>query len=582
MYAKRVCPGNRDIRNPARRPIAGGAHRGRVAFAIAAAIAALALGAAACATGNGDSAAIRVAAGPSAAGAAWPVFGGVTDNTRFSALSQVNTGNAGRLGVAWSAPLGPYQTLNESFPLLIGRTLYVTSSTDEVTSFDAVTGQRAWKYAPRVDFSLSRGVGGYGVTVNRGVAVSRGNVYLLTFDDHLEALSAGTGEMLWANAVDNPHSGAYETMAPTVWHGMVFVGNSGSEDGVRGFVAAYDAATGRQVWRFWTVPAPGRGWVPSGRHGGGTVYMPPTIDTRTGLLYAGTGNPSPTIVGSGRRGPDLYTDSIIALNAQTGKLAWYHQQIAHDLWDYDAASPVTIFDANVRGKKVHAVGEAGKSGYFFILDARTGHNLFRPLPFVRERHSPPTSKGVLECPGSLGGAQYGPAAFSPQTRAAYVAGLNMCMILKVSPPGPGAGAAGYKDFGGESIIPANQRQTGTISGIAVNTGRFIWHKTMPWPMIGGATATAGGLVFAGDAHGILYAFDAENGKVLWRADLGLAFGSAPIAYSVGGAEYIAMVIGGSPLSANFHWGNVGARVVVLKLGGKPIKPFQPAGVANGQ
>jgi glucose dehydrogenase len=503
----------------------------------------------------------------------WPVFGGVSDNTRFSALAQVNSGNVGHLGVAWSAALGPYQTLNESFPLLIGRTLYITSSTDEVLAFDAVTGQRIWKYAPQVDFSLSRGVGGYGVTVNRGVAVSGGQVFLLTFDDHLQALSQATGERLWSSQVGDPHTGAYETMAPTVWDGLVFVGDSGAEDGVRGFVAAYDVHSGKQVWRFWTVPAPGHGWVPAGPHGGGTVYMPPTIDRRTGLLYVGTGNPSPAIAGGQRPGADLYTDSVLALDAMTGRLAWYHQQVAHDLWDYDAESPVMIFDASIRGRNVHAVGEAGKSGYFFILDASTGKNLFAPTPFVTEGHTPPDSKGVLECPGSLGGAQYGPSAFSPQTHTAYVTGLNMCMILKVTATGPG----GYRDFGGQATIPQNQPQTGTMSGIDVSTGRFRWHDTIPSPMIGGASATAGGLVFAGDAHGTLYAFDASHGTVTWKADLGLAFGSALVVYSIGGTEYLAMVIGGSPLSANFHWGNVGARVVVLKLGGKTITPYQPPG-----
>ncbi|MBV9448066.1 MAG: PQQ-binding-like beta-propeller repeat protein [Streptosporangiaceae bacterium] len=515
---------------------------------------------------------VRVGAG--AAGTTWPVFGGGTDNTRFSALSQINTGNVGHLGVAWSAPLGRYSSLSEDYPVMTGRTLYVSSSTDEVMAYDAVTGARTWAYAPQVDFTLSRGVGGYGVTVNRGVAVSGGNVYLLTFDDHLQALSQATGEELWSNVVADAHTGAYETSAPTVWQKLVFGGDSGSEDGVRGFVAAYDAGTGSQVWRFWTVPAPGQGWVPKGPHGGGTIYMPPTIDTSSGLLYAGTGNPSPTIVGTSRPGPDLYTDSILALDARTGKLAWYHQQVAHDLWDYDAASPVMVFDAVLGGKKVRAVAEAGKSGYFFVLDAATGRNLFPPVPFVTQKHSPPTAEGVLECPGSLGGAQYGPSAFSPVTRAAYVTGLNVCMTLKVGPASPGTGE---KDFGGTSSIPPGLPQTGTVTAVDTGTGHVLWARTLPAPMIGGATATAGGLVFAGDAHGTLYAFDARTGEQVWHAYLGLAIGAAPIVYSVGGTEYLALVVGGSPLSANFGWGNVGARIVVLKLGGSRITPYPPAG-----
>ena len=518
-----------------------------------------------------------VQVGPGAAGADWPVFGGGTDDTRFSALAQITPANVGRLGVAWSAPLGQYQSLSESYPVMIGRTLYLTSSTDEVMAYDAVTGTRSWAYAPQVDFTLSRGVGGYGVTVNRGVAVSGGKVYLLTFDDHLQALSQATGEELWSTVVADAHTGAYETSAPTVWQNMVFGGDSGSEDGVRGFVAAYQAGTGSQLWRFWTVPAPGNGWVQKGRHGGGTVYMPPTVDTRTGMLYAGTGNPSPTIVGAHRPGPDLYTDSILALNARTGKLAWYHQQVAHDLWDYDAASPVMVFDATLHGKTVRAVAEAGKSGFLFILNAATGKNLFPPVPFVTERHRPPTAAGVLECPGSLGGSQYGPSAYSPLSHTAFVTGLNMCMILKVGAPSPGSGE---KDFGGTSSIPPDQPQTGTVTAVDVNTGRPLWARTLPSPMIGGATATASGLVFAGDAHGTLYAFDSRTGATVWHEYLGLAFGAAPIVYSVGGTEYLAMVIGGSPLSANFHWGAVGARIVVLKLGGSRITPYQGPGGAG--
>lgn len=562
----------------------------RIGAAAAGLAVATLLGAAAACSGgatprSGQSGALlstAVSIGPAAAGTSWPVFGGGTDNTRFSALSQIDTGNVKDLGVAWSAPLGQYSSLSESYPVMTGRTLYVTSSTDEVLAYDAATGARTWSYAPRVDFTLSRGVGGYGVTVNRGVAVSGGKVYLLTFDDQMQALSQATGEELWSAVVADAHTGAYETSAPTVWQNLVFGGDSGSEDGVRGFVAAYHAGTGSQAWRFWTVPAPGQGWVPKGPHGGGTIYMPPTVDTSTGLLYAGTGNPSPTIVGVSRPGLDLYTDSILALNARTGKLAWYHQQVAHDLWDYDAASPVMVFDAVVGGKKVRAVAEAGKSGYLFILNAATGKNLFPPVPFVTEKHTPPTPSGVLECPGSLGGAQYGPSTFSPLTHAAYVTGLNMCMVLKTGAPSPGSEGGkgrvvGETDFGGTSSIPPGLPQTGTVTAVDTGTGRVLWSRTLPAPMIGGATATAGGLVFAGDAHGTLYAFDARTGAEVWHAYLGLAFGAAPIVYSAGGTEYLAMVIGGSPLSANFHWGAIGARIVVLKLGGSKITPYQGTG-----
>lgn len=505
----------------------------------------------------------------------WPLFGRDRDNTRFARLTQIDAANVRRLGEAWHARLGQYQVLLESYPQVIGRTMYITTSTDEVIALDAVTGKMLWKYAPRVDFSLSTGVGGYGVSVNRGVAVANGKVYLITFDCQLQALSEATGEELWQVKIADPHQGYYETMAPTVWNNLVFVGGSGAEDGVRGFVAAYDAKTGKQVWRFWTVPAPGQGWVPkTGRHGGGTTYMPPTIDTRSGVLYVGTGNPSPVFLGTARPGPDLYTDSILALNARTGKLVWYHQEVAHDLWDYDAASPVVILDIQKKGKKIHAVAEAGKNGYFFLLDARTGKDLFRPLAFVKENHSPPTTAGTLECPGPLGGSQYSPVAYSPVTHAAYVSGINMCFIITVTKQA--------NPSGGETDVWATRRAenvppTGTFSAVDADTGKFLWHRKMPTPMVGGASATASNLVFTGDQRGVFYAFDARSGKILWHANLGLAFGAAPIVYAVSGKEYIAVPIGGSAVTGAQRLGKVGAVVVVLTLGGKRITSFKPPG-----
>ena len=200
-------------------------------------------------------------------------------------------------------------------------------------------GNINWTYTPEVDFSQSTGVGGYGVSVNRGVAAEGGKLFMLTFDDKLQAVEQKTGERLWSSTVADPATGAYESMAPTAYDGKVYVGDSGSEDGVRGFVAAYDQKTGKQLWKFYTVPKAGTGWVPKGG-GGGTIYMPPTIDPKTGIVYVGTGNPAPVIVGAKRPGKNLYTDSLLALDANTGELLWYHQEQAHDLWDYDAESPV--------------------------------------------------------------------------------------------------------------------------------------------------------------------------------------------------------------------------------------------------
>jgi glucose dehydrogenase len=491
----------------------------------------------------------------------WPYVGHDRNNDRYAPETQINTKTVSKLTQVWSSGLGPEQYLEENFPVEVGGTVYVTTSTDEVLALNATTGALIWKYVPTVNFSLSTGVGGYGVSVNRGVAVSNGKVYIVSFDDQLHAVEQSTGEQLWSSQIVDPGTGAYETTGPTVYDGLVIVGDSGSEDGVRGFVAAFNANTGKLVWRFYTVPAAGTSWVPKG-DGGGTVYFAPTVDTATGIVYVGTGNPSPAIVGTARPGPDLYTDSILAINAHTGKLIWYHQEIPHDLWDYDAESPVTIFTAKVHGKTVPAVGEAGKSGYYFMLDAKTGKDLFPRLAFVKEDHSPPTTRGTLECPGAVGGSQYAPVSYSPVTQAAYVSGINLCMILTVTPGGTGTGE---KKFGGTRSTPSSEVPTGTFSAVSLTTGKFLWKRTMPTPMTGGSTTTAGGLVFTGDQHGNLYAMDAATGQILWQHNVGLAFGSAPIFYQIKGREYLVAAIGGGALTAAQHLGPIGARIIAFAL-----------------
>jgi alcohol dehydrogenase (cytochrome c) len=496
----------------------------------------------------------------------WPVFGRDRDNTRFATQDEINTENVGELGEAWSTGLGPDQYLMESFPLVIGENVYVTTSTDEVMSINGKTGHKNWTYTPEVDFSQSTGVGGYGITVNRGVAAEGGKLFVLTFDNKLQAISQKTGERLWSSQVEDPATGAYESMAPTAYDGKVYVGVSGSEDGVRGKISAYDQKTGKELWTFYTVPEAGTKWVPKGG-GGGTIYMPPTVDAETGTVYVGTGNPAPVLVGAKRPGKNLYTDSILALDADTGKLKWFHQEEAHDLWDYDAESPVVLFNVEIEGEMKRGVAEAGKNGLLFLLDAETGEDLFPPVGFVKRHHTPPTKKGTLECPGAVGGSQYSPLAYSPETQAVYVSGINLCMYLKVEYESK---ENGEKEFAGDRVVPKDTKKTGTFTAVGVNTGKVLWKHDMPTPMDGGATASAGGLVFTGDQQGILYAFDAKTGDDLWQGDLKLAFGTAPVIYSIDGVQYVLATIGGAALTASEELGEIGARVVAFKLGGKQL------------
>jgi len=552
----------------------------RTPYALLLALAALALSAivlSACGSDDKDQGGTTAAAAPTATvkdeiGDDWPLIGRDRDNSRYAPQTQITKENVAELGEAWSKDMGSGQKLQETYPLVVDGVMYATTSTDEVYAYDAATGAIKWKYVPKVDFAKSTGVGGKNIVVNRGVAVADGTVYLLTYDTNLKAISAATGEEQWSTAVDDPSTGAYETMAPTVYDGKVFVGNSGSDQGVRGFVAAYDAATGKKIWKFYTVPAKGHGWNKDGKAAGGTVYMAPTIDTVNNQVVVGTGNPSPAIVGKDRPGNNLYTSSVIALDVETGKLNWYNQQVAHDLWDYDAASPVVLFDTVIDGKKVRGVGEAGKSGWFFTMDAKTGKTLHPKVPFVTHQRKTPTKKGTLSCPGPLGGSTYAPVAWSPKTQAAYISGIEYCFILQVGPP-----QHGEDHFGGVRIVPPKSKPTGTFTAVDVSNGQQLWQKKIDVPMGGGATATATNIVFAGDIHGNLYAFDAENGAILWQKDLGLSIASAPTIYTVGDTQYLALAIGGSGLtnSTDKPLGPNGSRMVVLKVGGGPISEPTP-------
>ncbi|MDW5597455.1 PQQ-binding-like beta-propeller repeat protein [Conexibacter stalactiti] len=497
----------------------------------------------------------------------WAIFGRDWDNTRYAPQDSINKESISRLGEAWHSDLGGNQWLNEAFPIVVDGVVYITTSTNEIYAFEGDTGRVKWKYAPKVDFSLSSGVGGYGIVVNRGVAVSDGKVYMLTFDCRLKAVSAATGEEIFSTQVEDPRSGAYETMSPAVYNGLVYVGSSGSDQGVAGFVAAYDGDTGREKWRFDTIPPVGEGWRRRGT-GGGTVYMAPQIDTENGNVIFGTANPSPAIVGVDRPGDNLYTSSIVALDAMSGEYRWHHQVVAHDLWDYDAASPVVIFDAIIDGERRRMVAEAGKSGWLVFLDARTGEQIHPRLSFVRQQRSRPTERPTLQCPGPLGGSQYSPMAYSPRVEAVYVSGIDFCFLLAVSDEK----LPGESRFGGTRSFPSDSRPSGSFSAVDVRTGRFIWRQRMSTPMGGGALVTGSDIVYTVDQLGYLYAFDAATGRELWKGNLGLAGAAAPVLYTIDGVDYIGAAVGGSGLTSSNDFGPIGARFYALKLDGREIIP----------
>ena len=542
------------------------------------AIASLVAAGAAGASRAQQSAPAAIAAG--GANVDWAITGGNNDNTHYSPLTQVTKANVSTLGVAWTASEGNNLSEFETVPVVVNGVMYYTTNSDQVRAVDAATGVLKWQYTPKVDFYKSVAGGGGGLPTNRGVTVVNGTLYLTTFDARLIALQASTGEVLWSSNIANPADNYSESSPATYWNGMLFVGSEEGDAGLRGFEAAFDASTGKQIWKFYTVPAAGQGWMPAvGDHGGGDVWMPSTIDPSTGLLYFGTGNPSPDFNNTQRPGCNQWANAVVALNAKTGKLAWAHTEFCNDVWDYDSHQQPILFNATINGKSVRVLGHGNKAGQYFFYDAKTGAVISKTafLGGFSVPHLKPNTTGVKVCPGASGGIEYPSPAYSPQTNLVYQGSNVECEIFKVlAIADTNAHSKGQVDTGGSGV------GTGTING-AMNaidpaTGKLAWKVTVGKPMNAGALTTAGGLVFAGADTGKLYAFDASTGKILWQPDLGLGFGAPPIAYEVNGTEYIAVAVGGNAISAGDNI-SLGGTLIAFKLGGKPVTTL-PA-VTNG-
>ena len=499
--------------------------------------------------------------------ASWPSYGRDRTNQRYSPLTQVTTSNVGGLKLAWRYRTGIPHAF-EASPLVLDGAMYVSTPLNHVIALDAASGRKLWEHAE----TLSTTVHCCG-PVNRGVAVYGGRVYMGTLDGRLVALDARTGRRDWQVRVADNERGYAVDGAPVAADGKVIVGISGAEYGIRGFVTAYDAATGRRVWRFYTIPSPAEGgwwgrWSatdPFGtdlhrdlareradsarypdtwRTGGGSVWQAPAVDRELGLVIFAVGNPSPDLDGSVRPGDNLYTASIVAVDLETGKLEWYFQQLPHDTWDLDPASPVVLFDLPGQGgAPVHAVAQAGKTGWVYVLDRATGKPIRRSDAFVPQENlfARPTREGVRMLPGANGGSEWSAPAYSPETGYLYVLGLHQPMLYKVKPEPlePPAFWLGGAFFGN------GEPQFGLFSAVDLATGKIAWQHRVADPMIGGALATAGGLVFTGTKDRQFLAFDARNGKQLWRYDARAGVNAPPISYAASGRQYVAVAAGGN-------------------------------------
>ena len=476
-------------------------------------------------------------------GANWLASGQGYANQRYSPLKQIDASNVRQLVPVAIAQTG-FTASFETTPLVLNGVMYITTpmvdSKQAVIAMNATTGRELWKY-----------VYNDGVTqiccgpVNRGVALYSGQVYFLTIDANLIDLDARTGKLVWKKSVADAREGYSETMAPQVFDHKVFVGSSGGEWPIRGFVAAYDASTGKELWR-WNATDRGKTWAgKSWMTGGGMVWTTPAVDPKLGLLIFAVGNPNPDLDGSKRAGDNLYTDSLVALHLKDGKLAWHYQEVKHDVWDYDSASNVVLFDAMDHGKMVPAAGEASKNAFFYIVDRKTGKLIRRSSAFDKQQNmfAKPTKAGVQSLPGANGGSEWSPPAYSPLTHAVYVLGMDQLMTFTTDAKTPYI--RGQIRLGSTFKNVPHGLQDGTFTAIDVNSGKIMWNVTVPQPSMGGALTTAGNLAFMGEGDGWFDAFDAKTGKRLWRFNLGAGVNAPPIAYEVKGREYIAVAAGGN-------------------------------------
>ena len=494
----------------------------------------------------------------------WMTYSGDYSGKRFSALDQINLGNVDKLTAKWV-----YQTAAtgklETSPLVVDGILYATAQDDRAFALDARTGRPIWMYQRQIPSDIRPCCG----HVNRGLAILGDKVFLGTLDAHVIALDAKTGAVIWDATAADYRTGHSFTVVPLAVKNLIVIGISGGEYGVRGFIDAYDADTGERKWRFYTVPGPGEPghdtWEgDSWKVGGAPAWNTGTYDPATNQIFWPTGNPAPSNRGQGRAGDNLYSNSLLALNADTGKLNWYFQFTKHDEHDWDATQVPIMIDvktSNAGGK--HLIAQADRNGFFYVLDRTTGKLISATAygkqtwsdakdsegrPVANPARAEPTFEGRTICPGALGTTNFMAPTYDPQTGMVYVTARDQCDTFSTAPQPYEAGHAFY----GSAYFPSEDAEPylGFLKAIDPITGEVkakFQHTSPTWS---GVLSTAGGLVFSGDAEGNFIAFDAKSLKPLWHFQMGGAVYAPPIAFAVDGKEYVAIAAG----SAIFAFG----------------------------
>src|SRR5512132_2693321 len=496
------------------------------------------------------------------------------DQTRYFPGKQINTSNVAHLHPVWIFQTEVKESL-ETTPIVVNGVMYVTTSFDHVYALNAKTGEQYWHYKHNMGPITTYCCG----PNNRGVAVYGDKVYLGTLDAKLVALDAKTGNKVWQSDIADPELGYSETMAPTVVKGKVLIGTNGGEYGIRGFVKAYDAKDGKLLWTFDTIPENSVGvWAEKDATGrdmkrniqaekdqlaktgdpyktlGGGVWQNPAVDLATNRIYFVVGNPSPDLDGSNRPGDNLYTNSLVSLDLETGKYVCHFQYIAHDVWDLDAVSPTVLVNVKDKdGKTIPGVIHAGKTGHIYVHD-RKDCSLIRFSDAMVPQENMwvlPTKEGARMLPGANGGVEWSPIATDPGQGLAYAINLHQPMTYRVeSSPYPN----GKLWLGGAFTAIPGEAQSGNITAVDYNTGKIKWQVKTPEPMIGGILATAGGLVLTGEGNGKFAAYNSSNGKELWSFLAGAGVYAPPSTYTVGGKQYVVVAAGGN-VQLDFKRGN---------------------------
>jgi alcohol dehydrogenase (cytochrome c) len=494
-------------------------------------------------------------------GANWLSYNGDYSGRRYSSLAQITPQNVAKLRTQWVFH-SPNSNRLEATPQVVNGLMFITSA-NSVFALDARTGRKVWEHSYPITEGLIDDASAHH---NRGVALWRTRLYMETDNAHLLCIDARSGHLIWdvPYAAGNKNYGA--TSAPLVVKDKVLVGTSGGDDGVRGFVAAFDAASGKEAWRFWTIPGPGEfgssSWPgDSYFHGGGTTWMPGTYDPELNTIYWGTSNPAPDFDGAPRPGDNLYTDCVLALDPDNGKLRWYFQFTPHDLYDYDATETPVLVDGRYHGAPRKLLVQANRNGFVYVLD-RTNGKFLSATPFVKKLNwakgidaqgrpirtgVQPTEAGTIICPDMTGATNWFSPSYNPSTRLLYFMALENCHKYFLKPQefeeGKPFYATGVKRIPGES---------GQKILVAYNpeTNSFAWR----YPQVGsgnswgGTMTTAGGLVFfANDAEGF-EAADARSGAPLWHFNTGQSIHASPMSYAVNGKQYVAIAAGSDVFS----------------------------------